>query len=80
MMLILTHPVEGYYYRRNKTLGTYSIWHDKMELTLGKAKKAYFSVLEEMKLLSKDEMNNPHSVFLTPNIKFRICLPPKAFI
>jgi hypothetical protein len=78
MMLILTHPVEGFYFRLDKTLGNYSIWHNEMELTFGKAKNAYFSLLEDLGLLSKDEMNNPHSVFLTPNIRFKICLPPKA--
>ncbi len=77
MRLILTHPIEGYFRQTNGRIGTYSIWHEEMVGTMGKAKRLYFSLFERLNLLSKEEMNNPHSIFLCPRIKFRICLPPR---
>ena len=79
MRLILTHPIEGYFYRRDGKIGTYSIWHEEMKGTIGKGRKIYFSLFEKLNLLSREEMNQPHSIFLCPQIKFKICLPPIVF-
>lgn len=77
MKLILTHPVVGYFYRNDSRLGTYSIWHEEMKLTLAKSRKLYFSLYERLGLLSKEEMLNPFSVFICPKILFEVYLPPK---
>ena len=74
---ILTHPVIGYYHVSNKELGTYEIWHPEIALKEAKAKNLYFGLFEKLGFLSKSEMNNPHSVLITPNIEFDILLPPK---
>ncbi len=74
---ILTHPVIGYYQVSNKELGTYEIWHPEIALKEAKAKNLYFGLFEKLGFLSKSEMNNPHSVLITPNIEFDILLPPK---
>jgi hypothetical protein len=74
---ILTHPIIGYYRVSNKELGTYEIWHPKIELKEGKAEQLYFELFEKLGFLSKMEMNNPHSVLIAPNIEFDILLPPR---
>lgn len=76
MRLILTHPVTGFYYRLNGTLGSYSIWHKLMEMTLAQPNHLYFSLLERLGILTKDEMKRPHSIFICPQIDFDIHLPP----
>ena len=77
-VLILTHPVEGYYQRLDGRLGTYSVWHAQIPLTVGRARRLYFSLFERLDLLSREEMAHPHSVFLCPRIQFEVHLPPKA--
>jgi len=75
-MLILTHPVLGYYNRTSRGIGTYEIWHPKMDLTQGKPEHLYFELFEKLGLLSKDEMQEPHSALITPEIEFDVLLPP----
>ncbi len=77
MELILTHPVQGYYWRLNGRLGSYSIWHDKIPLTTAKSKNLYFSLYEKLDLLTPTEMQHPHSIFLCPQTHFDVHLPPK---
>lgn len=77
-LYILTHPVTGYYYRKDKKVGTYKIWHPKLELHEGLAKNLYFELFENLGLLNKEEMQNPHSVLISPKIEFDIYLPPKT--
>jgi hypothetical protein len=74
---ILTHPIIGYYDISNKEIGTYEIWHPEIDLKEGKSNYLYFELFEKIRLLSKSEMNNPHSVLITPKIEFDILLPPK---
>lgn len=76
-LFILTHPVKGYYKLRNNRLGTYEIWHPKMNLHEGKASKAYFEFFEKLGLLNQMEMMQPHSVLITKQIEFDIVMPPK---
>ena len=75
--LVLTHPVEGFFYRIDGRLGTYSVWHDKIPLTAASASNLYFSLYERLKILSRDEMARPHSVLLCPQTLYEIHLPPK---
>ena len=77
MKLFLTHPVEGFYYRTNGKLGTYRVWHPEMILTYGEAEYLYFQPFEDLKLLSANEMRHPHSIFICPEVLFRVELPPK---
>ncbi len=74
---ILTHPVVGYYKLNKKEFGTYEIWHPKIQLKEGVANELYFQFFEKLGFLTKIEMQNPHSVLLTPEIEFDILLPPR---
>jgi len=75
--LILTHPVDGYFYRLDGRVGGYSIWHDIIPLTSGKPRNLYFSLFEDLAVMNRDEMQQPHSIFLCPSINFDIYMPPK---
>jgi len=73
--VILTHPLDGYYYRRDGKVGTYSIWHDKLTMTRGIAKKASFQVFHDLGLTRPGQL--PHSVLLQRTTDFTILLPPR---
>lgn len=32
-LVFLTHPLTGYYYRRDGKVGTYRVWHDRIDVT-----------------------------------------------
>lgn len=78
MRLVLTHPVTGFFRLRNGRIGTYSIRHPEMRMTLGRAREARFSLYERLGLLSLEEMASPHSVLLCPEVPFQIQLPPRV--
>ncbi|MDX1960807.1 MAG: DUF2071 domain-containing protein [Leptospiraceae bacterium] len=77
MKLVLTHPTNGFFYRNDGQLGTYSIWHDEMKLTKAKPVHLYFGLYERLGLLSQNEMLQPVSIFLCNEILFDVYLPPK---
>ena len=76
MRLILTHPVDGYFYRLDGALGSYSVWHEVLPLTEAKPTDAYFGVFERLGLLSREEMLHPLSSLVCPTTQFRVLLPP----
>lgn len=76
-LLILTHPVTGYYYLKNGQIGSYEIWHPQMELYEGKSQKIYFELFENLGFLSREEMNEAHSILMTKEIEFDILMPPR---
>lgn len=78
MQLILTHPVGGYFYRSDKRVGSYSVWHQEIPITTARPKDLYFSLYERLGLLSKEEMQQPHSVFVCPLTEFKVLLPPRV--
>jgi hypothetical protein len=76
--LILTHPIDGYFYRSDGKLGSYSVWHEELRCTVGQAQDLYFGLYERLGLLSREEMQRPHSVFICPESVFTVHLPPRA--
>jgi hypothetical protein len=78
MILLLTHPVTGYFYRLDGKMGTYSVWHEKIAFTLGKPIYLYFNLYEKLGILSRDEMQTPHSILICPKTEFDVYLPPRA--
>ncbi len=76
--LILTHPVDGYFYGLDGHLGTYSVWHDVIPLTQASATHAYFGIFERLGLLTRAQMLQPLSVLLCPRTRFTVLLPPRG--
>lgn len=75
--LVLTHPVDGYFRRLDGALGTYSVWHDEIPLTVGRSTNCYFSLYEKLGILNRTEMQCPHSVLICPQTLFDVHMPPK---
>jgi uncharacterized protein YqjF (DUF2071 family) len=75
--LLLTHPVTGFFRRRDGRLGRYSIWHPEMQLTRAAPVQLRFELYERLGLLSRAEMQRPHSALLCPAVEFEIHLPPR---
>lgn len=73
--LVLTHPLAGYFTRRDGRLGTYSIWHDRLKLQRGLARTARFEVFEKVGLVKPGA--SPHSVLIQRQTEFVIRLPPQ---
>ncbi len=76
-MLILTHPVDGFFRRLDGRLGGYSVGHEPIPITDGRARHLSFGLYRALGLLTDEEMERPHSVFLCPETEFRVFLPPR---
>ncbi len=77
-LVYLTHPLAGFYHRRDGKLGTYRVWHARLQVTQAKLLRAHFGLLSRMNLVSEDEQQSPHSVLVEPMNEFTIYLPPKV--
>ena len=75
-LVCLTHPLTGYYFRRDGRLGRYYIWHDQLKLHAGKVNAAHFGLLDQLGLVPFTEQAQPYSVLLQPETEFTIYLPP----
>lgn len=75
-MVLLTHPLRGYFFRRDGALGSYAIWHDRAQPTSGVLHEASYPLLERLDLVRTGDRSAVHSVLLQPRIDFTIYLPP----
>jgi hypothetical protein len=76
-MVLLTHPLRGYFYRRDGRLGSYAIWHPRLRPTVGTVTVAEYPLLDRLELVAPGDRRDVHSVLLQPRIDFTIYLPPK---
>ena len=65
-LVLLTHPLRGYFYRRDGKLGSYSISHDQLQPTEGHVKEASFPLLYQLGLVEESELSAIHSVLIQP--------------
>ena len=77
-LVYLTHPLRGFYYRRDGKLGTYHVWHDRLQVQPAQLVRANFGLLERLGLVTVPEQQQPHSVLVEPVNEFTIYLPPKV--
>lgn len=75
--VVLTHPLIAYYNRRDGKVGTYNIWHDKLALQKGIARKASFELFHQLGFTTPD--TKPHSILLQQTTDFTILLPPRLY-
>jgi uncharacterized protein YqjF (DUF2071 family) len=75
-LVLLTHPMRGYFFRQDGVLGSYSIWHDRTIPTVGSVREARYPLLQTLDLVSEADQSGIHSVLLAPTIDFTIYLPP----
>ena len=75
-LVYLTHPLAGFYHRRDKKLGTYRVWHKELDVKPAKLKSAKFKLLVDLGIVNDSEQNTPYSVLIEPINEFTIYLPP----
>jgi hypothetical protein len=75
-LVLLTHPLRGYFYRHDGSLGSYVIWHRRTMPTRGQVQTASYPLLERLSLVEAGDLRTIHSVLLQPTIDFTIYLPP----
>lgn len=75
-LVYLTHPLAGFYYRRDNKLGTYRVWHKALDVKPAKLKSAQFKLLSNLNLVTESEQQTPYSVLIEPINEFTIYLPP----
>lgn len=75
-LVLLTHPMRGYFLRQDGALGTYTIWHDRTNLMLGAVQEARYPLLHRLELVEEGDRGDIHSVLLAPAVDFTIYLPP----
>lgn len=77
-LVYLTHPLAGFYHRRDGKLGTYRVWHKKLDVQPASLISAKFSLLSNLGIVTTAEQNRPYSVLIEPLNRFTIYLPPKV--
>ncbi|TKR31059.1 DUF2071 domain-containing protein [Luteimonas gilva] len=76
-LVYLTHPLAGFYHRRDGQLGTYRVWHDRLEMAPATLLNADFGLLSRQGWVDREAQQKPHSVLVQPINEFTIYLPPK---
>ena len=77
-LVYLTHPLAGFYHRRDGKLGTYRVWHKQLDVSSASLISANFGLLSRLGLVTYEEQQFPHSVLIEPINEFTIYLPPKV--
>ncbi len=75
-LVYLTHPLAGFYYRRDGKLGMYRVWHKELEVKSAQLISANFMLLSDLGIVKTVEQNSPYSVLIEPINEFTIYLPP----
>jgi len=75
-LVYLTHPLAGFYYRRDNKLGTYRVWHKALEVKPAKLNSGKFKLLSDLDIVKTTEQTSPYSVLIQPINEFTIYLPP----
>lgn len=74
---VLTHPLDGFFRRRDGHLGTYSVWHERLTPTPGRVRRARIGLLDRLGLVPFAEQAEAHSVLIQERTEFQIHLPPR---
>ena len=75
-LVYLTHPLAGFYYRRDGKLGTYRVWHKELAVKPAQLGSANFKLLSTLGIVMESEQSSPYSVLIEPINEFTIYLPP----
>ncbi|MEN9361828.1 MAG: hypothetical protein RL095_3363 [Verrucomicrobiota bacterium] len=76
-LVILTHPLTGFYRRRDGLLGSYSIWHPRLAMNRCRLVSARFELLHRLGLVNFEEQKQVHSLLIQRECLFHIHLPPR---
>ena len=70
----LTHPLAGYFYRTDGRVGSYSVWHGRLDLRRAEVVTAEFDLLARLGLVAPG--TPPHSALVLRETEFIVQLPP----
>ncbi len=73
---VLTHPLVGYFRRRDRKLGSYSVWHERLVLRRAQVQKAHFELFELLGLIDRGAA--VHSALVQKTTEFVVVLPPRV--
>lgn len=76
-LFCLTHPLVGFYHRlRDRRLGAYRVWHDRLAVQPAELLSARFALFDRLGLVNYARQQFPHSVLVQPINDFTVYLPP----
>ena len=61
---VLTHPLDGFFRRRDGDLGTYSVWHERLAPTPGRVRHARIGLFDRLGIVPFAEQTAAHSVLI----------------
>lgn len=76
-LFLLTQPTRGVFFRNDRSLGGYSIWHDRMRPTVGAVRSSRHRLLADLGLVGDGDCSGIQSVLIQRRIDFTIYLPPR---
>ncbi len=76
--VFLTHPLAGFYHRSDGKLGSYRVWHGRLNPKPATLHYARFELLAKLNLVCYEDQLKPYSVLIEPINEFTIYLPPKV--
>lgn len=71
---VLTHPLQGFFYRRDGRIGSYSVWHERLQLFRADIRNARFALFEHLQLTLPGA--TVHSALVQKETEFVVQLPP----
>lgn len=71
---VLTHPLVGYFRRRDGKLGSYSVWHERLNLFKAEVRTAQFDLFVQLGLVTRNQA--VHSALVQRTTEFVVLLPP----
>jgi hypothetical protein len=74
---VLTHPLDGFFRRRDGDLGTNSVWHERLAPTPGCVRHARIGLFDRLGIVPFAGQTAAHSVLIQPRTEFQIHLPPR---
>ncbi len=74
-LVTLTHPLVGYYWRLDGSGGSYSVWHEALELKHAHVTHVRAHLYERLGLITQE--TPIHSALVQPETTFHVHLPPK---
>jgi hypothetical protein len=75
-LVLLTHPFRGYFFRQDRALGSYAIWHPRTSPKTGQLHAGRYPLLQALNLVEEGNTTDVHSVLVQRAIDFTIYLPP----
>ncbi|MGQ0553852.1 MAG: DUF2071 domain-containing protein [Planctomycetota bacterium] len=76
-LVVLTHPLTGYFTRRDGHLGSYAVWHERLTPSAGRVRSARWDLLDRLGIVPFEEQHTAYSVLIQPRTEFIVQLPPR---